>query len=160
MTDGSASISPKPLRSAKRRLMFVLIAGALAIVGALIAGYYFAVRPVTLKIAVGPANSDDLKVVQALALALQIAVHVHDEVGPLAGLLLYGESGELLQGVHDFAVASDQMFDVGVVVGIQRLDQLLAVLIGADDDGAAVEPAVMRPGADHRAQCQPLAIHL
>ena len=67
MTDGSASISPKPLRSAKRRLMFVLIAGALAIVGALIAGYYFAVRPVTLKIAVGPANSDDLKVVQALA---------------------------------------------------------------------------------------------
>ncbi|MFN5714383.1 MAG: TRAP transporter substrate-binding protein, partial [Bradyrhizobium sp.] len=47
--------------------MFVLIAGALAIVGALIAGYYFAVRPVTLKIAVGPANSDDLKVVQALA---------------------------------------------------------------------------------------------
>ena len=37
MTDGSASISPKPLRSAKRRLMFVLIAGALAIVGALIA---------------------------------------------------------------------------------------------------------------------------
>jgi hypothetical protein len=39
MTDGSASISPKPLRSAKRRLMFVLIAGALAIVGALIAGY-------------------------------------------------------------------------------------------------------------------------
>ena len=57
------------------------------------------------------------KVVQALALALQIAVHVHDEVGPLAGLLLYGESGELLQGVHDFAVASDQMFDVGVVVG-------------------------------------------
>ena len=31
--------------------------------------------------------------------------------------MLYGESGELLQGVHDFAVASDQMFDVGVVVG-------------------------------------------
>ena len=56
-------------------------------------------------------------IVQALALALQIAVHVHDEVGPLAGLLLYGESGELLQGVHDFAVTSDQMFDVGVVVG-------------------------------------------
>ncbi len=49
MTDGSASIPPKPLRSAKRRLMFVLIAGALAIVGALTAGYYFAVRPVTLR---------------------------------------------------------------------------------------------------------------
>ena len=41
----------------------------LAIVGALVAGYYFAMRPVTLRIAVGPANSDDLKVVQALAQA-------------------------------------------------------------------------------------------
>ncbi|MGY4255524.1 TRAP transporter TAXI family solute receptor [Bradyrhizobium sp. USDA 4516] len=69
MTDGSASMSPKPLRSAKRRLMFVLIAGALAIIGTLLAGYYFAVRPVTLRIAVGPANSDDVKVVQALAQA-------------------------------------------------------------------------------------------
>src|SRR5215470_3989955 len=69
MTDGSASISPKPLRSAQRRLIFVLIAGALAIIGAMAAGYYFAVRPVTLRIAVGPANSDDLKVVQALAQA-------------------------------------------------------------------------------------------
>ena len=32
-------------------------------------GYYFAMRPVTLRIAVGPANSDDLKVVQALTQA-------------------------------------------------------------------------------------------
>ena len=35
------------------------------------AGYYFAMRPVTLRIAVGPANSDDLKVVQALTQALR-----------------------------------------------------------------------------------------
>ena len=41
----------------------------LAIVGALAAGYYFAMRPVTLRIAVGPANSDDLKVVQNLTQA-------------------------------------------------------------------------------------------
>ena len=39
-----------------------MLAGVLAIVGALAAGYYFAMRPVTLRIAVGPANSDDLKV--------------------------------------------------------------------------------------------------
>ncbi|NUR10352.1 MAG: TAXI family TRAP transporter solute-binding subunit, partial [Bradyrhizobium sp.] len=32
-------------------------------------GYYFAMRPVTLRIAVGPANSDDVKVVQALTQA-------------------------------------------------------------------------------------------
>src|SRR5262245_52885710 len=59
---------PSP-RSAKRRLAFVTLAGVLAIVGALAAGYYFAMRPVTLRIAVGPANSDDLKVVQNLAQA-------------------------------------------------------------------------------------------
>ena len=41
----------------------------LAIVGALAAGYYFAMRPVTLRIAVGPPNSDDVKVVQALTQA-------------------------------------------------------------------------------------------
>ena len=49
--------------------MFVSLAGALAIFGALAAGYYFAMRPVSLRIAVGPANSDDIKVVQTLAQA-------------------------------------------------------------------------------------------
>src|SRR3977135_3336314 len=52
------SMPPSP-RSAKRRAMFVMLAGLLAIVGALAAGYYFAMRPVTLRIAVGPANSED-----------------------------------------------------------------------------------------------------
>src|SRR5256884_6970114 len=72
MTDGPL-LSEKPAlpspRSAKRRLTFVTLAGVLAIVGALVAGYYFAMRPVTLRIAVGPANSDDLKVVQNLTQA-------------------------------------------------------------------------------------------
>jgi hypothetical protein len=50
-----------------------MLAGVLAIIGALAAGYYFAMRPVTLRIAVGPANSDDLRVVQALAQAGPVA---------------------------------------------------------------------------------------
>ncbi|KJC44715.1 TRAP transporter [Bradyrhizobium sp. LTSP857] len=45
------------------------LALVLAIIGALVGGYYFAMRPVTLKVAVGPANSDDIKVVQALTQA-------------------------------------------------------------------------------------------
>src|SRR5262245_59096373 len=61
--------APPSPRSARRRLTFVTLAGVLAIIGALAAGYYFAMRPVTLRIAVGPANSDDLKVVQNLAQA-------------------------------------------------------------------------------------------
>ena len=62
---------PKPTspRSAARQTMLVSLALVLAIIGALAGGYYFAMRPVTLKIAVGPANSDDLKVVQSLTQA-------------------------------------------------------------------------------------------
>src|SRR5581483_4127853 len=61
--------APPSPRSAARRAVLATLAGVLAIVGALVAGYYFAVRPVTLKIAVGPANSDDVKVVQRLTQA-------------------------------------------------------------------------------------------
>src|SRR5881392_3304315 len=62
-------IAPSSPRSVRRRATFVILAGVLAIVGALVAGYYFAMRPVTLRIAVGPANSDDLKVIQNLTQA-------------------------------------------------------------------------------------------
>lgn len=79
MTDGpdpaEPIASPPSPRSAKRRATFVLLAGVLAIVGVLAAGYYFAMRPVTLRIAVGPPNSDDIKVVQALAQALNNQQH-------------------------------------------------------------------------------------
>jgi len=63
-----APTPPSP-RSAARKTALVSLALVLAIIGALAGGYYFAMRPVTLKIAVGPANSDDLKVVQALTQA-------------------------------------------------------------------------------------------
>ncbi|TGN79005.1 TAXI family TRAP transporter solute-binding subunit [Bradyrhizobium yuanmingense] len=56
---------PSP-RSAARKTALVSLAFLLAIVGVVAGGYYFAMRPVTLRIAVGPANSDDVKVVQAL----------------------------------------------------------------------------------------------
>ena len=82
MTDGpdfaeqSATSSP---RSAKRRTMFITLAAILAIVGTLAGGYYFAMRPVTLRIAVGPGNSDDVKVVQALTQAFtQAHSHIRD----------------------------------------------------------------------------------
>ena len=60
--------APSP-RASQSRAMFVTLAGVLAVIGALAGAYYFAMRPVTLRIAVGPANSDDLKVVQALTQA-------------------------------------------------------------------------------------------
>jgi TRAP transporter TAXI family solute receptor len=55
--------------------MFITLAGILAVVGTLAGAYYFAMRPVTLRIAVGPANSNDLKLVQKLTQAF-----AHDSV--------------------------------------------------------------------------------
>jgi TRAP transporter TAXI family solute receptor len=66
VTDAQAPPSP---RSAKRKVMFVTLAGILALLCALAGVYYFEMRPVILRIAVGPANSDDVKVVQALTQA-------------------------------------------------------------------------------------------
>jgi TRAP transporter TAXI family solute receptor len=65
MTDGLnlAEASPRP---ARRQMTFVVLAAILAAIGALAAGYYFSMRPIVLRIAVGPANSDDIKLVQAL----------------------------------------------------------------------------------------------
>lgn len=59
----SAPASP---HAAQRRLLFIALAGILAVIGVLVASYYFAMRPVILRIAVGPAGSNDVKVVQAL----------------------------------------------------------------------------------------------
>jgi TRAP transporter TAXI family solute receptor len=85
MTDGPNPVEqPSSPRSVRRRATFVILAGVLAIVGALAAGYYFAMRPVTLRIAVGPGNSEDLKVVQALAQALNNQQHGQVRLRPVS----------------------------------------------------------------------------
>jgi len=67
--DPAAPPSQPPPRSALRKATLITLAGVLAIVGALAGGYYFAMRPVTLRIAVGPGGSDDVKLVQTLTQA-------------------------------------------------------------------------------------------
>lgn len=62
-------MTPTPVRSKRRQAVFIVLAGVLAFVGALVSGYYFTMRPVPLRIAVGPPNSDDVRVIQALAQA-------------------------------------------------------------------------------------------
>ncbi|MCL2714277.1 MAG: TAXI family TRAP transporter solute-binding subunit [Alphaproteobacteria bacterium] len=56
-------------QSALSRIVFITLAAVLAAVTALVFAWYFAMRPVTLKIAVGPVGSDDFKLVQALTQA-------------------------------------------------------------------------------------------
>ncbi|HEX7566494.1 MAG TPA: TAXI family TRAP transporter solute-binding subunit [Bradyrhizobium sp.] len=62
--------------------MFITLAGVLAIVGAGAASYHLATQPEILRIAVGPANSDDIKVVQALTQAFSQA-HGHVRLHPI-----------------------------------------------------------------------------
>ena len=94
---------PSP-RSAKRRLTFVLIAGVLAIVGTVAAGYYFAVRPVTLRIAVGPANSDDVKVVQTLTQAFNNQAHSQVRLRPIQTEGAAASAQALGDGKADLAI--------------------------------------------------------
>jgi TRAP transporter TAXI family solute receptor len=95
--------APPSPRSAARRAVLVTIAGVLAIIGTLVAGYYFAVRPVTLKIAVGPANSDDVKVVQTLMQAFaQNRAYVRLKPVPTDGAVASAEALE--QGKVDLAI--------------------------------------------------------
>jgi TRAP transporter TAXI family solute receptor len=57
------------LRRRKRRISALLVlAAGLLLFAAAAAGLYLALRPTILKIAVGPPNSDDQKLIQALAL--------------------------------------------------------------------------------------------
>jgi len=50
-------------------MTLIVLAGTLALVGTISSAYYFAMKPVPLRIAVVPTNSDDAKVVQALVQA-------------------------------------------------------------------------------------------
>ena len=101
MTDGPSPaemLAPPSPRSTRQRLIFVTLAGTLAIIGTLAAGYYFAMRPVTLRIAVGPANSGDLRVVQTLTRAFnneqrsQVHLRLVQTDGALASARLLGEN--------------------------------------------------------------------
>lgn len=67
MTEGPDLEQVPTLRAGPRPMTFVMLAGILAIIGTLAAAYYFATRPEILRIAVGPTNSDDVKLVHALS---------------------------------------------------------------------------------------------
>jgi TRAP transporter TAXI family solute receptor len=61
------AVAARPKRSARGGGIFMLLGAALAAVLVVVGTIYVLLQPVTLRIAVGPANSDDVKVIQALS---------------------------------------------------------------------------------------------
>ena len=83
--------------------MLITLAGILAVVGALAGAYYFAMRPVSLRIAVGPANSEDIKVVQALTQAFAQA-HSRIRLRPMQTDGAAASAQALGEGKADLAI--------------------------------------------------------
>jgi TRAP transporter TAXI family solute receptor len=100
LADPPKTPSPRP---ARRSMLFVVLAGILAIIGTLAAGYYFAMRPVTLRIAVGPANSNDLRVVQALTQAFA-QTHSQIRLRPIPTEGATASAQMLAEGKADLAI--------------------------------------------------------
>jgi TRAP transporter TAXI family solute receptor len=95
--------APPSPRSAKQKMMLITLAGILAVVGALAGAYYFAMRPVSLRIAVGPANSEDIKVVQALTQAFAQA-HSRIRLRPMQTDGAAASAQALGEGKADLAI--------------------------------------------------------
>jgi TRAP transporter TAXI family solute receptor len=106
MVDGPDVIgpqSPASPRSVKRKMTLITLAGTLAIVGAVTGAYYFAMRPVMLRIAVGPQNSDDVRVIQALSQAFS-REHSYVRLRPILTDSATASATALSDGKADLAV--------------------------------------------------------
>jgi TRAP transporter TAXI family solute receptor len=104
MEDGSDLVGPRAPpspRSVKRKMMLITLAGTLALMGAVAGTYYFAMRPVILRIAVGPPNSDDVKVVQTLT---QAFAHNHVRLRPTQTEGATASAAALGEGKADLAI--------------------------------------------------------
>lgn len=69
-SEGPADAAAAPSRAkrpARNYGVFMVLCAALAVMLVVVGGIYLYLQPATLRIAVGPANSDDVKVVQALS---------------------------------------------------------------------------------------------
>jgi TRAP transporter TAXI family solute receptor len=68
-SEGNSETAGGSRRSQRRSAALLVLAGGLLLFGVATGTLYYALRPVTLRIAVGPPGSDDQKLIQALAQA-------------------------------------------------------------------------------------------
>ncbi|MGO9358962.1 MAG: TAXI family TRAP transporter solute-binding subunit [Xanthobacteraceae bacterium] len=113
-SDGPVEAAPaRPKRPARNAGTFLLLGAALAVVLVVVGAIYLLLQPVTLRIAVGPANSDDVKVIQALSHAfsrergyIRLRVVVTDGASASAAALA-GKSVDLAVIRGDLEVPKD-----------------------------------------------------
>lgn len=117
---------PSP-RQAERSAVFVVLAGALAIIGLFAGIYYFAMRPETLRIAVGPANSDDVKVIQALTQSFT-QNHNHIRLRPVQTDGAASSAQALAAGKVDLAVIRGDLTVPDNAQAVATLRKNVAVL--------------------------------
>jgi TRAP transporter TAXI family solute receptor len=118
-------VAPPSPRSVKRKMMLITLAGTLALVGAVSGAYYFAMRPVTLRIAVGPPNSDDLKVVQTLT---QSFAHSPVRLRPLQTDGAVASATALAEGKADLAIIRGDLVVPKNAQAVATLRKNVAVL--------------------------------
>jgi TRAP transporter TAXI family solute receptor len=103
-SDGSNDNSAQPVRRNKRSSPFLVLAACLLIFAAAVGVAFLLLRPTTLRIAVGPSGSDDLKLIQALAQSFandgsSARLSVIPTAGPVDSIAV------LTEGNADLAVA-------------------------------------------------------
>jgi TRAP transporter TAXI family solute receptor len=128
MADGAdliGPVAPPSPRSLKRKMLLVTLAGTLALVGAVSGAYYFAMRPVTLRIAVGPPNSDDLKVVHTLT---QSFAHSPVRLRPLQTDGAVASATALADGKADLAIIRGDLVVPKNAQAVATLRKNVAVL--------------------------------
>jgi TRAP transporter TAXI family solute receptor len=117
--------APASPRSVKRKMMLITLAGTLALVGAVSGAYYFAMRPVMLRIAVGPPNSDDLKVVQTLT---QSFAHSPVRLRPVQTDGAVASASALAEGKADLAIIRGDLVVPKNAQAVATLRKNVAVL--------------------------------
>lgn len=119
--------APPTPRSARRKMMLLALGGLLALTGVGAAFYYFSMRPVTLRIAVGPGNSDDAKVIQALTQAF-LRDHNHVRLRPLWTDGATASAAALASGKVDLAVIRGDLEVPQNALAVATLRKNVAVL--------------------------------
>lgn len=121
-------------------MRLVLLAAGLAAVGIAAGAYNFAMRPVTLRIAVGPQNSDDVKVIQALTQAFA-AEKKYVRLRPVLTDGAQPSGAMIAEGKADLAVVRGDLYVPKNVQAVATLRKNVVVMWVPPVKGKAVQTA-------------------